>query len=152
MLQEYARLARPYFVLLAIFAVGRWLLGSVFHVPYEKGTWYLSIVMLTLYASLFSGAFSRRWLGFRLPQAAGLAMFMAFASQLVILASTVISYAFGISSYYGEPIAINRQTEAIAFAPAVGFRLVGVVVNTLLNGIIGALGWALGGLLPERPR
>ena len=33
-----------------------------------------------------------------------------------------------------------------------GFRAGGLVVNTILNGIAGALGWALGGLLPARER
>ena len=88
MLNEYARLARPFFVMLAIVTVGRWLMGTAFGVPYEKGTSVLSIVTLTLFASLFSAAFLRPWLGWRLPQAAGFAMYMALVSQLVILLST----------------------------------------------------------------
>ncbi len=152
MIQEYTRLARPYFVLLAIFTLGRWLMGSVFAVPYEKGTWYLSIVMLTLFASIFSAAHQRRWLGFRLPQAAGFAMFIAVVSQLVVLLSTAITYGLDVPSYFGNPIAINRQTEPIGFAAAMGLRLGGLVVNTLFNGIMGGLGWALGGLLPARDR
>ena len=88
MIQEYARVARPYFVLLSIVAIGRFLMGTAFGVPYEKGTHVLSIVTLTLFASLFTAAFTRRWLGYRLVQAAGLTMFMAFVSQLVILALT----------------------------------------------------------------
>ena len=47
MIQEYTRLARPYFVILAIVTVGRWAMGNVFHVPFEKGTSVLSIVTLT---------------------------------------------------------------------------------------------------------
>jgi hypothetical protein len=152
MIQEYARLARPYFVLLAIFAIGRWLMGTAFGVPYEKGTNVLSIVTLTLFASLFTAAFTRRWLGYRLTQAAGLAMFMALVSQVVVLLSTAASYLLGISSYFSEPMALNRQTDAIGFAAAMGFRAGGLVVNTILNGIIGALGWALGSLLPARER
>ena len=152
MIQEYARLARPYFVLLAIFAIGRWLMGTAFAVPYEKGTNVLSIVTLTLFASLFSAAFTRRWLGYRLVQAAGLAMFMALVSQVVVLLSTAASYLLGISSYFNEPMALNRQTDAIGFGAAMGFRAGGLVVNTILNGIIGALGWALGGLVPARER
>ena len=66
MIQEYARLGRPYFVLLAIVTVGRWLMGTAFAVPYEKGTNILSIVTLTLFASIFSAAFTRRWLDWRL--------------------------------------------------------------------------------------
>ncbi len=152
MIQEYARLARPYFVMLAIVTVGRWLMGTAFEVPYDKGTHLLSIVVLTLFASIFSAAFTRRWLGWRLPQAAGFAMFMALVSQAVILLSTFVSYAFDIPSYFREPMALNRQTEAIGFGAAMGFRAVGVVVNTMINGITGALGWALGGLLPARER
>ena len=57
MIQEYARLARPYFVMLAIVTIGRWLMGTAFGVPYEKGTSVLSIVTLTLFASIFSAAF-----------------------------------------------------------------------------------------------
>lgn len=152
MIREYARLARPYFVLLAIVTVGRWLMGTAFAVPYEKGTHVLSIVTLTLFASIFSAAFTRRWLGYRLPRAAGLAMFMAVVSQLVVVLSTLASYGLGIPSYFSQPMALSRQAEPIGFAAAMGFRAGGLVVNTLLNGIAGALGWALGGLLPARDR
>jgi hypothetical protein len=152
MIQEYARLGRPYFVLLAIVTVGRWLMGTAFAVPYEKGTNVLSIVTLTLFASIFSAAFTRRWLDWRLPQAAGFAMFLALVSQVVILLLTAASYGLGISSYFNEPMALNRQTDPIAFGAAMGFRVGGLVVNTILNGITGALGWALGGLLPVRQR
>jgi hypothetical protein len=150
MIREYTRLARPYFVLLAIVTVARWLMGNVFEVPFEKGTDKLSIVVLTLFASIFSAAFTRRWLGWRLLQAAGFTMFMAVVSQIVVLLSTAISYILGIHSYFNEPMALNRQLEPIAFAAAMGFRAGGLVVNTILNGIAGALGWALGGLLPVR--
>jgi hypothetical protein len=152
MIQEYARLGRPYFVLLAIVTVGRWLMGTAFAVPYEKGTHVLSIVTLTLFASLFSAAFTRRWLDWRLPQAAGFAMFLALVSQVVILLSTAASYGLGISSYFNEPLAITRQAEPIGFVAAMGLRVMGLVVNTLLNGITGALGWGLGALLPVRER
>jgi hypothetical protein len=150
MLSEYTRLARPYLVMLTIVTVGRWLMGTVFHVPYAAGTSALSLVTLTLYASLLSGAFLRPWLGFRLSQAAGFAMYMAVVAQVVILLSTVASYLLGIESYFNNPMALNRQVDPISFGAAMGFRAGGLVVNTLLNGIAGSLGWALGGLLPAR--
>ena len=114
MIQEYTRLARPYFVLLAIFTIGRWLMGTAFAVPYDKGTHALSIVTLTLFASIFSAAFVRGFLGYRLTQAAGLAMFMALVSQVVVLLSTVASYLLGIHSYFNEPIAIHNRLDPIA--------------------------------------
>jgi hypothetical protein len=151
MLQEYARLARPYFVLLAIFTIGRWLMG-LFAVPYEKGTHVLSIVTLTYFAAVFSAAYTRRWLGYRLTQAAGLAMLMAASAQVVILLSTLASYLLGIHSYFNEPIAVHNRPDPIGLWPAIGVRVMGLVFNTLLTGILGAVGWALGGLLPARER
>ena len=150
MLNEYTKLARPFFVMLGIVAVGRWLMGTVFAVPYATGTSVLSIVTLTLFASLLSAVFLRPWLGWRLPQAAGFAMYMAVVAQLVILLSTALSYLLGLDSYFSNPMALNRQTDPVSFGAAMGFRAMGLVVNTILNGIAGALGWALGGLLPNR--
>ncbi len=49
-------------------------------------------------------------------------------------------------------MALNRQAEPVGFGAAMGFRAGGLVVNTILNGIAGALGWALGGLLPPARR
>ena len=135
-----------------IVAIGRWLIGTAFAVPYEKGTNYLSIVWLTLFASLFSAMFTRRWLDWRLPRAAGFTMFQALVSQVVILLLTALSYGLGISSYFNEPLAVSGRVAPLGFAAALGFRAVGLVVNTILNGITGALGWALGGLLPVRQR
>jgi hypothetical protein len=143
---ENLRLARLYLVLLAIVTVGRWALG-IFEVPYEKGTDKLSIVVLTLFASLFYGAFTRRWLGFRPLRAAVLAMTLAFLGQIVVLLSTIASYALGIDSYFNHPTALN-QPEAVGFAQAIGIRLGGLVANTLSSGIAGALGWVLGAALP----
>jgi hypothetical protein len=37
----------------------------------------------------------------------------------------------------------------VGLAQAMGVRAGGLVVNAFLNGIAGALGWALGGLLPR---
>lgn len=150
MLREYARLARPFFVMLGIVAAGRWLQGTVFSVPYETGTHVFSIVTLCLFASLFSAVFTRAWLGFRLGQAAGFAAFMAVVAQIVILLSTVVSYALGVPSYFSHPTALNQAAE-VSLGQALGIRAGGLVVNAILNAIAGALGWALGGLLPPRP-
>ena len=50
---EYLRLARLYLLLLAIVTIGRWTLGFQ-NVPYEKATDKLSIVILTLFASILA--------------------------------------------------------------------------------------------------
>jgi hypothetical protein len=148
---EYLRLARLYLLLLALVTIGRWTLGFQ-NVPYEKATDKLSIVILTLFASIFYGAFGRRWLNFRIGQAMLMAIVMALLSQVVILASTVASYALGIDSYFTNPLALDPKVApaAIPFGRAVGIRFFGLVVNTLLTAIAGAVGWAMGALLPDR--
>ena len=147
---ENLRLARLYLVMLAIVTVGRWGLGF-YEVPYEKGTDKLSIVMLTLFASLFYGAFIRRWRGYRILQVVGLTMTLALLGQVVILLSTAASYALGIDSYFSNPIALN-QKAAVGFAQAMQIRAGGLVANTILNGIAGALGWVMGAALPPSPK
>ena len=47
MLREYLKVARPFLVLLAIFAVGRWSMG-VAGVDYTKGHHVFSLVTLTV--------------------------------------------------------------------------------------------------------
>lgn len=147
-MNENLRLARPYLLLLAIVTLGRWLLGTTFHVPYEKGTDKFSIVTITLFASIFYTAFCRRWRGHKILQAIGLAMTLGFLSQSVVLLATLASYAAGVDTYFNHPTALNA-TAAIGVGEALGRRMGGLVVNTIINGIAGALGWAVGGLLPE---
>ena len=144
---ENLKLARLYLLILAIVTVGRWSLGFR-HVPYEQGTDKLSIVMMTLFASIFYAAFTRRWLGYRILQAVTLAMLLGFLGQVVVFLSTVASYALGIDTYFNHPKALNLEA-AVGFAQAMGIRVGGLVANTILNGIAGALGWAMGGVLPS---
>lgn len=144
---DYLKLARPYFLMLAIVAVGRWIL-SLQGVPYAKGTDKLSIVILTLFSSIFYGVFCRRWRGFKIMQAVTVGAILGLGGQIVVFLSTLASYLLGLETYFNNPIALNSP-EALPMASALGARLGGLVVNTILNGIAGALGWAMGALLPE---
>lgn len=139
-------LARLYFVLLALFTVGRFLQG--FKVPYEKGHQVFSIVTLTFLAAVFYGAFCRRWRRYTIGQAAALAFLLGLTSQIVILLATVVSYALGVDTYFTHPTALN-VTAPIPFTQALVRRIGGLVINPLITTLAGALGWALGRLLPE---
>jgi hypothetical protein len=143
---ENLKLLRPYFVMLAVVTVGRWLLG-VFAVPYEKGTGVFSIVTLTIYASAFYGIFLRGWHGKRIVRVAGVAMTAMLVAQGVILLSTVASYVVGVDSYFVHPTPLGRPGP-VTVAEALLIRLGGLFVNVVLAGIAGGLGWALGALLP----
>jgi len=149
-MSEMFRVARLYFVLLAVVALGRWLMGA-FGVPYARGTNVFSIVILTVFACLFYGAFCRRWRDYRLIQAATLGAIMGVAGQLLILVLTVASYAIGLDTYYNHPTALNTLTaDGVPFGRALVVRVGGLVGNSIGAGITAALGWALGALLPER--
>jgi hypothetical protein len=147
---RYLRLARPYLVLLAIVAAGRWLL-SIKGVPYETGTDKMSIVVLTLFASIYYGAFGRRWQRFMLLQAVAMGATLAFLAELTILLSTLASYLLGMDTYFNHPRALN-VAGPIPLAQAMVLRLQGMVSNIVFNGIMGMLGWALGALLPSDPK
>jgi len=148
-LSENLRFGRVFFVLLAIFAVGRWTL-SLKQVPYERGSAVFSLVTLTILSCLYYSAFARRFKGYRVLQAVLLSITLSFASQLVILLSTLVSYLAGVDSYFNHPLALNVETR-VDLAQAMIARSFGLVFNTLVGGsIAGALGWAMGGLLPEK--
>lgn len=145
---SYLRLSRLYLVLLAIVTAGRWYLGSVRHVPYEVGTDKMSIVTLTLFASIFYGAFCRRWQGFGVMQAMTLGALLGFAGQIVVFTSTVLSSLMGIDSYFTNPTALQSKVP-LDLGAMVLVRAGGLLANTISNAIAGMIGWLLGGLLPS---
>jgi hypothetical protein len=149
--KEDLKLARPYFVLLAIFAVARFLQGLL-GVPYARGHQVFSIVILTVISCLYYGAFARSWRGYRLMHVIGLAVLLGVMSQLVIFSLTVVSYAFSLHTYFNHPMALNAldSEQPVAFSRALAIRVGGLIGNTVFSGIAGAIGWTLGGLLPER--
>jgi formyltetrahydrofolate synthetase len=119
-------------------------------------------MILTLFSSLYYGALARRHLGYRVTQAMALAAIIAFSAQLVILLSTLASFVVG-ASYFTHPVAVNVITwdeylaalkQGAALAPvglrdALPPRLFGLFANTISGSIVGALGWAMGALLPK---
>lgn len=152
-MSDNLRLGRLFFVLLAITTAGRWAM-SLTGVPYQKGTFIFSIVVLTNMSSIYYAAFTRRWKGYGIGQACVLTMTLAVVAQLVVFASTLVSYAAGLNTYFNYPTALLGPsadvTQTVPMGQAIGARAVGLVVNTLVNAVAGALGWAFGGLLPEK--
>lgn len=144
---ENLRIARLYLVLLAIFALARFAQGAM-GVEYAKAHHVFSIVMLTLMASVFYAAFCRRWRGFGVLRAMGLGVTFGLMAELVIFLATMISYALGLDTFFNNPTALN-QDAAVPLAQAVVIRARGLVILPVITGVMGAIGWALGGLLPD---
>jgi hypothetical protein len=145
------KLARLYWVLLAIIAVGRWAL-SMRQVPYDRGNPVFSIITLTFLSAVIFAAFARRWRSYGLLDAAILGALFGFSAQVVIFGSTLASYSLGIDSYFTNPLALNAPpgTTSVAMADALKTRAQALVVGPIFVAIAASIGWMLGALLPER--
>src|SRR5262249_37940625 len=147
-MRDSLRVARFYFVLLAIFATGRWV-QSLDGVDYAKWQHVFSIVILTLLASAYFAAFCRRWRGYGLLQAVLLGMTLGLAAQIVIFLSTAVSYALGLHTFFNHPTALNA-TAPLPLNEAMVRRALGLLENTIACGVAAFIGWLLGALLPAR--
>jgi hypothetical protein len=147
-LRENFRVARFYFVLLALFTIGRWA-QSLVQQDYANGHQVFSIVTLTFLSSAYFAAFCRKWRGYTLLQAVMLGMMLGLVAQLVIFASTALSYALGLHTFFNHPRALNVETE-ISMNEALLRRAGGLLAGPISNGVAAFLGWFMGGVLPER--
>jgi hypothetical protein len=116
---------------------------------YAKTNQVFSLVILALIASAHHAAFARAFAGYDLKRAITLGALVGLSTQAVILVSTALSYILGLNTFFNNPIALNA-TEPVAFGAAMGARLVGLVVNTILNGIAALIGYFMGGALPRK--
>ena len=142
------RVARFYFVLLALFTTGRWL-QSLSHQDYAQGHQFFSIVTLTFLSSAYFAAFCRKWRGYTLLQAVMMGMMLGVAAQVVIFLSTAVSYALGLHTFFNHPRALNVESE-LPMNEALTRRAFGLIAGPISNGIAAFLGWLMGGVLPER--
>ena len=116
-MKEDLRLARPYFILLAIFAVARFAQGPL-DVPYAKGHQVFSIIILTVISCLYYGAFTRRWRNYRLMHVIGLAVLLGFIGVKLVLEALHENNVPFING--GEPLDVP--------VPSIGLSLAVIVV------------------------
>ncbi len=149
-MKEYLRVARLYLIVLAVFTVGRLVVGAR-GVPYDRGHDVFSLVTMSILAAVFYGAFCRRWRGYTVTKAMGIGATLAFFAQVVILVITVFSYAFHVDTYFVNPRAVAGPDAVgpISFGAAVLSRVGGMVVNVAMCAVSAALGWVMGATLPE---
>jgi hypothetical protein len=147
---ENLRLLRFYFLILALFTLGRWGL-SLGGAKYDATHQVFSLVTLALIASAHHAAFARAFAGYRFGQAVMLGVLIGLSTQIVIFASTAVSYLLGMQTFFNTPRALNQQHE-VAMGAAMTIRAGGLVVNTILNTVAAAIGYAMGGALPAAPK
>ncbi len=146
-MSEYIRFSRLPILLLILFMVGRFILGGT-GVPYEQGTWFFSMVVLSWLSAFYFAGFSRRMLGYKWYQGMLVGATIALSAQILILLATLFSYVAGAETYFNHPTALNVE-EAVGMGQALGIRVFGLVVNTIMASICGLLGWLGGKLIPE---
>lgn len=150
-MRDHLRTARPFLVLLAIVATGRWTIGAR-GVPYAEGHHVFSIVTLTMISAVLYGAFTRRWLGYPVTKAMGLGFTLGLCAQAVILTLTLLSYGLDMDTYYNHPRAVKGVMDSAArlpFGEALLARVGGGLVNAISTAIAAAIGWFMGRVLPE---
>ena len=145
---EYLRIARFGMLVMLISAVGRWAvsLSGMDYLP--RGNVIFSIVLAANYVSLCYGAMTPRLFGLNWKQTLVPVVLIVFTGQLLVIVSTVITYAAGIDSYFNHPEALN-VAEKLAFGDAFVARLQAVVPNVISGAILCLLGQGLGKALPR---
>ncbi len=134
-----------YFWILGLFTIGRWTV-SFSGMSYAQATPIFSLVPLAVIASAHHAAFARVFQGYSLKDVAVLGALIGIVTQVIIFASTALSYGLGLSTLWNAPTALN-QTAAVPFAAAMVARAGGLVVNTILNVIAAVIGYFMGGSL-----
>ncbi len=144
---ENLKLLRFYFVLLAIFTIGRWGL-SLGGAEYDATHQVFSLVILTNLSVAYYAFITRRFLTGGLKRAVTLGVTAAVVSQLVILISTAISYMAGMDTFWNAARALNLE-EPAGFGQAMGIRVVGLVANSIVNAIVASIGYGIAAVVPK---
>jgi hypothetical protein len=138
-------------LLFVIFFIGRLALGAAMGISkesYDISNRLFSMVILEVHVGLLWGAVGRRYRGYGIGDAITAVVLAVLASQILIFAGTAFSYIAGVDTFFNYPEALNQQA-AIAFGAAMAARTITLVVNCIIGVVCGAIGWALGGLLPR---
>ena len=148
-MSERVRFVRMAWVLIAIFFVGKLIVGASGG-SYALGTRLFAMVPLTVQLCLFWGAITRAIRGRGVGEAALTGITIALFAQILIFSATVLSYVLGLSTHFNDPIAIVGEDRLVGLGEAVGARAAGVVINSILGAIGASIGWALGALIPTK--
>jgi hypothetical protein len=145
-------LARPFWVILIIFTVIRFVLSAQ-GVPYENArAASISLVVLTFVAAALTAALARGLIGLSLKDAAKTGALIGFSAQVVIFLATLISIVAGMQTYFNYAPAINNELigKEITIASAMPFRAVALIIGPITGVIAAAIGWLIGGTMGKK--
>ena len=150
-MKEKLQFVRLPIVLFALFFVGNLALGALMGVnkaSYDVSKRLFSMVILQVHVALLWGAVGRRYRGYGIGGSISVAVLAVAVSQILIFAGTAISYLAGVNTFFNFGEALNQPGVIVPFGTAMVARTVTFIVNCVMGGILGAIGWALGGLIP----
>jgi hypothetical protein len=140
-------------VIVAIYAVMRFVIG-LNGVPYApRGNAMFSVVAATVISSFLFGGLSGRvgrlgWGGAALTGA-----LIGLWAQLFVFVLTLLSYLMGASTYYNHWESLNvPEGTVVPMGQALGARAFGIVVNVIIAAVIALIGRIFGALAPEPDR
>lgn len=150
MVSKVLRFVRLPFLLLVLYAIGRFMLG-VNGVPYgPRGNAMFSIMGVTLISSFYFGALSKRH-GFGWGGTVLVGYTIGMWSQILIFLATWLSFAMGIeTSYFRHWDALNvPEGTVVPLGAAMMTRAGGLVIGPIIAIIPAIIGRACAALAPE---
>lgn len=155
MFSRVLRFVRLPLVLLVVWAVLRFLLGVVFHVPYApRGNAMISVLGMMIISSLYYGAMSGKVGGFGWLGTVLVGLVIGLWAQILIFTATVVSFAAHLNdSYFLHWDALNIKPEQVAgvtMGQILAIRGPALVVGAILGLIVALIGRAVFSALAPR--
>jgi hypothetical protein len=152
MMGDKFKFVRLPILIVVILFFGRVLLGGAMGAnksSYDLANRFFSMVIFQIHAALLWGAVGRRYRGYTIGGAIFAVVLVTSFSQALIFGATALSYIGHVDTLFTFPEALNSAT-AVPFGEALIRRTATFIANCVLTALAGALGWALGGLLPDK--
>ena len=151
MVSRVLRFVRLPFLVVAIYAVARFMLG-VNGVPYApRGNAMFSVFGVTMISSFYFGALSRRLGGFNWGGTVLVGYSIGLWAQILISLATWLSFAAGIeTSYFRHWDALNvPEGTVVPLGAAMMARVGGLVIGPIITIVPAIIGRACSALAPE---
>lgn len=147
-MRDMLQFLRLPFLLTLIFFTGRLVMGAA-GASYQAGNSVFSMVILESHLAFLWGALGRRY-GYGIVGALEVGLLVALFAQILIFGATIASDLASVETYFNNPVAIAGSPDPIGFADTVLIRAGGLAGNCAFSAVLAALGWTLGGLIPEK--
>jgi hypothetical protein len=152
MMGDKLKFVRLPMLLVVIMFLGRVLLGAAMgsnKSTYDLSNRLFSMVIFQIHAALLWAAVGRRYRGYTLAGSIFAVVLITIWSQALIFGATALSYMGHADTLFNFPEALNA-VNPVPFSEALIRRTATFIGNCVFTAVAGAIGWSLGGLLPNK--